>query len=270
MNALPLLFVLGCCTGVTTVLFGFGGGFLTVPVVYWYVLTTTDADHDLAIHVATATSAAVMIVNAAIASVSRYRAGQLDLAIVRPLALPLVLGGLLGALCAEFVTGATIRVLFVAYLVITILDTVLRRGFLSASDDQAPAPSRSRSTVTGVGIGWVASFLGVGGSVMTVPMLRRRGMSMGQATALANPLTLPVAVAAFAVYVMGDSGGSADTSAATVGLVDFGAAGALLAGSLPTIPLVKRLATSIPDRVHAVTYVGLLIAVTLTMALPTV
>lgn len=42
---------------------------------------------------------------------------------------------------------------------------------------------------------------------MTVPLLRRRGLSMTQATAMANPLSLPVALVGTAVYMLaGDSG----------------------------------------------------------------
>ena len=97
----------------------------------------------------------------------------------------------------------------------------------------------------------VASFLGVGGSVMTVPLLRRRGLPMVEAAAMANPLSLPVAVIATAIYLTGPG---------PTGVVDPLAAAALLAGSLPTIALSRRLLPPIPDRAHAVAYVGLLIA----------
>ncbi|NEC72086.1 sulfite exporter TauE/SafE family protein, partial [Streptomyces rochei] len=58
------LLAIGLLTGLTTVLFGFGGGFVAVPVVVW-------ADASLgpdAVRVATATSALVMVVNAAFAT----------------------------------------------------------------------------------------------------------------------------------------------------------------------------------------------------------
>ena len=49
-------------------------------------------------------------------------------------------------------------------------------------------------------IGWVAALLGVGGSVMTVPLLRRRGSSMAEAAAIANILTLPLSFTATLTY----------------------------------------------------------------------
>lgn len=47
-----------------------------------------------------------------------------------------------------------------------------------------------------------ATFLGVGGSVMTVPLLRRCGLSMSQATSMTNPLSVPVALAGTLIGVM--------------------------------------------------------------------
>ena len=86
---------------------------------------------------------------------------------------------------------------------------------------------------------------------MTVPLLRRRGRPMARAVAAANPLTLPVAVVATAVYAALPGAGG--------GTVDLLAAAALLAGSLPTIPVARRLLSRLPDRGHAVAYVGLLL-----------
>src|SRR5699024_6567153 len=55
--------------GLTTVLFGFGGGFVTVPII---TLVDADLGHDTA-RVAAATSALVMLVNAIVATVSTRR-----------------------------------------------------------------------------------------------------------------------------------------------------------------------------------------------------
>ncbi|MEU4105743.1 TSUP family transporter, partial [Streptomyces tanashiensis] len=58
------LMAIGLLTGATTVLFGFGGGFVAVPVVVWADAALGTA----ALPVATATSALVMVVNAAFAT----------------------------------------------------------------------------------------------------------------------------------------------------------------------------------------------------------
>ncbi|MEU1011792.1 sulfite exporter TauE/SafE family protein [Streptomyces sp. NPDC005890] len=251
-----ILLCFGCLTGVTTVLFGFGGGFITVPVVYG-VLTATARPGADAMHVAVATSAAVMVVNAAAAAFAQWRQGRLRRAYVWPLAAYITLGAAAGSFAATFLAGTALRLLFAAYLLVTIADSLLRKGFLSVAQPTPPEPlGRRTTTLGGMGIGLVAAALGVGGSVMTVPLLRRRGLPMAEATALANPLSIPVAVAGTLVY-------AATPTAPTgqLGYVDFTAAAALLLGSLPTIAATRRTTGRVPDRVHSAAYVGLLLAV---------
>ncbi|WP_329062369.1 sulfite exporter TauE/SafE family protein [Amycolatopsis sp. NBC_01480] len=245
LTSLLILFAFGCLSGVTTVLFGFGGGFVTVPVIA-AVVGGGDA-----LHVAVATSAVVMLVNSAGATIAGLRAGRVRREYLWPLAVFVGLGAVLGAFAATWAPDGLLRLLFAAYLVVTILDSLLRKGFLRPPEDRTPLGPVT-ATAGGLGIGAVASFLGVGGSVMTVPLLRRKGLPMTDAVALANPLSLPVALVASVVYAF--------TGPGPAGYVDPLAAAALLAGSLPTIAIVRRFAGRLPDRVHAVTYVGLLVA----------
>lgn len=88
-----VLVLIGILAGLTTVLFGFGGGFVTVPVIVW-------ADGALgaaAPAVAVATSAVVMVVNAAAATAATSRATLAHLRSAVPLVALLGCGGALGA-----------------------------------------------------------------------------------------------------------------------------------------------------------------------------
>ena len=84
----------------------------------------------------------------------------------------------------------------------TISDCLLRKGFLGGSSLRR----LSLPVVTGGGvtIGMIAALLGVGGSVMTVPLLRRHGYAMRECISASNPLSLPVALCGAVTYaVMG-------------------------------------------------------------------
>ncbi|MFE4540894.1 TSUP family transporter [Streptomyces scopuliridis] len=263
---IAILVGIGLLTGVTTVLFGFGGGFATVPVVVW-------ADAGLgadAIRVATSTSALVMLVSAAFATAVTPRRVLAALRGSTGLLLLLATGATAGALAARLASPALVLWLFVAYVAVTIVDLLLRPGFLRPRGhiEEPAGGSRTLPAVLGAPIGAVAAFLGVGGSVMTVPAMRRAGHTMHVASALANPLTLAIALPATAVSLGGAAlPASVGAHAHLVGLVDPGAAAALLAGALPVIGVLRRRPPRIPDRIYAWAYVGLLTVVVAAMLL---
>ncbi|KAG1469201.1 hypothetical protein G6F57_012286 [Rhizopus arrhizus] len=267
-----VLALFGCVSGVTTGLLGCGGGFVVVPVLYG-VRTAThgagDAIGQSAMHIAVATSTCVMIVNSIAATRKHQRAGNIVRAYVWPLAGFIAGGALLGAGAATRASGDLVRWIFIAYLGVTILDCLLRKGCLAQQHEpQAPQPSGQGVVVGGgVAIGAIATFLGVGGSVMTVPLLRRRGLPMAKAAAMANPLTLPVAIVGTLAYMAAARDLQAALAPWIVGYVDLLAFAALALGSLAGIRLAAPLIPRIPDRLHARVYVLLLALVMLSMVL---
>ncbi|MGY2442316.1 sulfite exporter TauE/SafE family protein [Pseudomonas sp. SDO52101_S400] len=266
-----LLTLFGCLTGVTAVLFGFGGGFVVVPLLYRMLTASHGADDPIsqsAMHIAVATSTCVMIVNALVATDKHRRAGNLIRDYLWPLGGFIGLGAVVGAIAAVWVSGEVIRYAFIAYLGVTIVDCLLRRGFLTQSEGAIPRRLRTLETSGGgVGIGAIATFLGVGGSVMTVPLLRRCGLSMSQATSMANPLSVPVALAGTLTYMLIAWFSETDLGPWFIGYVDLLAFAVLTLGSLLGIRLATPWIGRIQDWVHARVYIGLLMMVMISMCL---
>lgn len=257
----------GALAGVTTVLFGFGGGFVIVPLLYQALTHMRGTGTPVASHamqIAVATSTCVMIFGSAMATAKHQRAGSLDWTVIKPLVISIAIGSALGAATAAAVQGSWLRWAFIVYVTLTIMDCWLRPGFLSRPT-QGPQPARTQTALMGVVIGWVAALLGVGGSVMTVPLLRRRGVSMTGATAMASPLSLPVALAGTATYAVLSWGGMASQGSGYMGYVDLRAFLALVVGSYVEIRVASPFIGRIPDHVHARVYVGLLFAVVVSM-----
>lgn len=260
-----LLGLFGCMTGISTVLFGFGGGFVVVPLVYRLMLADHPPGapgHAVAMQVAVATSTAVMVIGASLATFKQHRGGHLPKGYLWPLAGYIALGAGLGALLTDHLDSNQLRLAFMAYLGLTITDCLLRRGFVQAP--QRPLALRGHA-LKGVVIGTLATMLGVGGSVMTVPLMRRAGLSMAQATALANPLALPVAVVGSLLYA--GVGREAQLSLADgfVGYVYWPAFLLLALGSWLGVRLALPFAGKIADRLHARIYVALLLVVLLVL-----
>lgn len=262
-----VLLMLGVFTGLTTVLFGFGGGFVTVPVILWADATAGG----VAGTVAVATSAIVMVVNASIATAATPRSTLTRLRGRAPLLALLAAGGLIGAVITLLTPSRIGSWGFVIYVAITIFDVLARPGFLRPAQVSTQGSSQvTMPTVIGAPIGAIASFLGVGGSVMTVPLLRRSGLVMREATALANPLTLAISVPAGAVFLLAHRTGHIHGAVLAIGNVDLGAATLLLLGAIPVIVLLRRHPPRIPDRAYAVSYIGLLLLTLAAMTAPLV
>ena len=109
----------------------------------------------------------------------------------------------------------------------------------------------------GISIGAVATFLGVGGSAMTVPLLHRCGLSMSRATSMANPLSLPVALAGTLTYMAMAGFTGFDLGQWFVGYVDLMAFAVLTLGALLGISLAAPWIGRMPDRLHVWVYIGL-------------
>lgn len=260
-----MLVAIGVLTGLTTVLFGFGGGFVTVPVIVW-------ADAGLgsaAPHVAVATSCVVIVVSACVATAATDRATLQQLRGRAALLLLLATGGAVGTVAARWVPGIVTQWAFVAYLVITITDLLLRPGFFRPNTPARPDQAKNSAipAMLGAPIGAIAAFLGVGGSVMTVPLLRRSGRDMRTATSLANPLTLAIAVPAMAISLTQEPRPGPHVAVFLAGSTDLGAAAALLSGALPVIVTLRRHRPRIPDNLYSWSYLLLLILVTAAMVI---
>lgn len=83
-----LLLSFGTLAGVTTVLFGFGGGFVAVPLLYAVLMASHGAESvvgQAAMHIAVATSTCCMIFAASLATLRHHQAGTVHWRQVRPL-----------------------------------------------------------------------------------------------------------------------------------------------------------------------------------------
>lgn len=256
MDFLGLVLV-GVLVGLSTVLFGFGGGFVTVPII---TLVHADLGSDTA-RVAAATSALVMLVNAVVSTISTKRETLAHLKGEWWLFILLAAGGAFGAFCAKFAPETLLKWGFVIYIAVTAIDLLARPGFFRRGgskvlDDDLGDGGRGIAALFGFPIGGLASFLGVGGSVMTVPMMRRSGATMTVATTLANPLTLVIMLPAVLVTITTHASTEAP---GMVGSVDLRSALALLIGAIPLIVILRRRVPKIPEIIHAWGYVILLI-----------
>ncbi len=256
MNDILIIIITGFVTGISTVLFGFGGGFIVVPFVY-HIETVRQASAGNSMHIAVATSTAVMVFNAGWASFQSWRTGKFAPGTLFPLAGFIAIGSVAGSVLSGFIADTVIRNLFIIYLMITLADCLIRRGFVNRPTARKLSDSTLR--LGGVFIGVVATLLGVGGSVMTVPLLRRHGYEMRHCVSAANPLSLPVALCGTVTYSL--SGSHLLSSGSYLGFINLKILMLLTVAGFIGMLFTRRYIPAIPDILHARIYVILLFIV---------
>jgi uncharacterized membrane protein YfcA len=262
MTELMIIALAGFLTGITTVAFGFGGGFVVVPFVYHFV-ASVDGLASNSMHVAVATSTAVMVLNAAYATFLNWRNDALLHETFIPLIYYLSMGAIIGALLATIIPDNAIRMLFIIYLLLTIADCIFREGFIIKPG--RVRLSTSTLAIGGPSIGLIAAMLGVGGSVMTVPLLRRHGYEMQYCVTAANPLSIPVAVFGTLTYAI--AGIRADLGAYYIGFVNINILMILALFGATGVVVARKWLPKVPDKLHAKVYLFLLVLVLLAIGM---
>lgn len=219
-------------------LLGIGGGIVLVPVLLWW-LTTLSVDDHLLQHIAVATALSTMVFTAPASAYAHYRRESVSLDRLRRWAIPVMLGAALGAILARWIPGTWLRGLF-AVLALTI-------GFSMTFGRKTawqPSPAWDQPALAS-GIGFLSSWLGIGGGSFFVPALTRFGLPLRQAIGTSSGLGLAIALPGALGYVLGGLT-VPDRPIGTLGFVHLPAALLLAASAAALAPLGARLAHRVP------------------------
>jgi uncharacterized protein len=131
--ALPI----GVLAGVSSTLFGLGGGIVTVPCL-------SVLFRDVSFHAARATSLVTIMPTSAFGALQHQQMGTVDFAVVRRLIPTAVFGAVLGVVSVNYIAAGPCRTVFAAFLVLTALRLLLGRR---------PGAASNASTSTGTTAG---------------------------------------------------------------------------------------------------------------------
>ena len=141
---------LGVLAGVTSTLFGLGGGVVTVPCLSLLF-------QDFGFHAARTTSLATIMPTSAFAAHQHQRLGTIDFAAARRLVPPALLGSGLGILVVNLLPTGSARVLFAVFVALAAFRVLpLRRKIQSglrnsALNDRPPACAKPANVSNGNG-----------------------------------------------------------------------------------------------------------------------
>ena len=237
-----VLLAAGMVTGVLAGLLGIGGGSIIVPVLYdtFRVLGVDDA---VCLHLAVGTSLAI-IVPTSFRSLRAHRAkGAVDMALVRSMALPVILGVVLGAIVARYSDGAVLKTVWIVCAILISLKLYFGAGWRLG--DVIPGnPSRF---VYGGFVGLASVLMSIGGGAFITAYMTVYGRSILQAVATSSafgPLISIPGVIGFAW-----AGWNADgLPPGSLGYINLIGAAIVAPASVLVAPLGVRIAHGISKR----------------------
>lgn len=262
------LMAVGAAAGLSSGLFGIGGGAVIVPALYFAFLTLGYSE-DIVMHMAVATSAAVIVVNAyrAVRSHSQKQSVDWDLLWpknrLRSYALWIAMGSFLGAVwIAPHVSGAALTLLFAVVASLISLQFIVGRPGFKIRDS---VPGGAVRPVVGSLLGVLSALMGIGGGSLTVPLMSLCGVPIHRAVGTASGFGLAISVPAGIGFVL--SGWSvAGRPAFSLGYVNLLGFLLIAASGFLFIPMGASLAHKMSQRKLKLIFGICLLLVALNMA----
>lgn len=243
MSDILLLLASGALAGTLAGLLGIGGGVIIVPTLA-LVFEHQGQDPAVIMHVAFGTSLATIVMTSLSSIRAHQRRGAIQWPIFRAITPGILLGGLIGAIVADFIPGQTLKIAFALFILV--VATQMASGLATKPRRTLPPPAGMLAV--GSIIGGISALMGVGGGSMSVPFLTWCNVRVRSAVATSAAIGLPIALAGTAGFVI--SGW--DTPARpelSLGYVNLPAFLGIVVASMATAPLGAWLAHRVPELV---------------------
>jgi uncharacterized membrane protein YfcA len=165
---LSLFVMVGAGAGLLAGLFGIGGGIVLIPMFLWAFEAAGFAP-EIIVHLAFATSLAVIIPTAISSTAGHRKRGNVDGRQVLRMAVGGVFGVVVGSSLAAGLSGTVLKGLFGLMQIGTGLKMFRRKSYLPP--EEPGEQPLSLMVLTGFVVGAFSAFFGVGGGVVAVPMM---------------------------------------------------------------------------------------------------
>lgn len=184
--------LIGILAGIIAGLLGVGGGIVTVPcllVVFHYL----GVQHDVIMQFAIGTSLAIMVFTSLAASYSHYKRQGIIFPVVWSMGIGIVIGSVLGAFIAKILTSYFLQIFFAVF------EFLLGLRFLfpqkKREKDQHCLPHFFTLSTIGCGVSIIATLLGLGGGIFTVPILTYFHVQIKKAIGTSSMLSFVISLA---------------------------------------------------------------------------
>jgi len=243
----PLMITLsfvGAAAGLSSGLFGIGGGSVMVPVLF-YAFISLGVPEDVVMHCAVATSSAVIIFNAIRSVRSHHKHEAVDWDLLWPknpflsYALWIGVGAFFAAIwLAPRLSGAALILIFAVVASLVALQFIFGRPEWRLRET---VPGGAARPIVGGSVGALSAIMGIGGGSLTVPLMNMCGVPIHRAIGTASGFGLAIALPATLGFIV-SGWGAAGRPAFSIGYVNVLGVVVIAAVAFLTIPLGAKLA----------------------------
>lgn len=233
----------GAVAGLLAGLFGVGGGAILVPVFY-QVYGLLGVPDSVRTHIAVGTSLAV-IVPTSIRSFNAHRKrGAVDMDILRGWAIWVPLGTILASVVAAYVSGAVLRVVFMAIAMLIAFKMFFNREHWRLGTVMPTGPVNA---VAGGTIGLLSGLMGIGGGTLSNLWMTLWNRTVHQSVATSSGVGVLISIPGLIGYVWA-GWGEPGLPPFSTGFINWITVALVIPMSLIVAPLGVRLAHAMSKR----------------------
>ena len=256
-----ILILTGMGVGFTTGLLGVGGGFITVPILF-FLLGTMGVESTLAIRMAFATSLAVIIPTAISSAYGHQRKHKLVTNAVIFLGISGFSGGIIGAYIATHTPGYYLEIAFALVLLLVALRMLV---FNELDRNSKIVENIPQFIVWGFIAGLMSGLIGIGGGVILIPvMVLLMGFTMDEAAGNSSAIIAIISIGGLLSYILNGFNvfGLPTDSLGYVNLLQFGI---LAIFSIPMAQVGSWASHKLPEKLLRYIFIVLLVYISLNM-----
>jgi uncharacterized membrane protein YfcA len=256
MEQVALLAAIGCVSGFLAGLLGIGGGVIIVPGLLIVLPQLGVTGPDL-VKVAMATSLAVTL-PISISGVQEHIVKRaIDWVAFQRLGLGIMSGSFAGSQLSASVNDKLLTMLFIAFVLYGAWSML--RGRKTAAAFHPPLPGTLELALKGFGIGAFSAMAGIGGALLTVPLL---AVHLPMPRAIATTAALGIPLAAAATFGYGLAAEPAGTCAlGCAGYIYLPGAGAIATAAILTAPVGAYFTHAVPTQLLRRVFAAMMIVI---------
>lgn len=234
-----VLLIAGSIAAFLAGLFGIGGGAILVPVFY-QIFGELGVDEAVRMHVSVGTSMAIIVPT----SISSFRAHlkkrAVDTDYLRSIIFAVPIGVSMASIVAAIISSGGLRVIFAAIALLVAFRMLFARESWRLGDDIPQNPNRFGA---GALIGFISTFMGIGGGLLNNTFMTLFGRPLHQAVATSSGLGVLISLPGVLGYVWAGWGAS--------GLPEYSLGYVNLLAALIIMPVTVVLAPIGANAAHA-------------------